>query len=134
MNEAPIYLFDDVCVLCSRGVHYVLKYETQPDIRFVSIQSKEGRKLAQAHNINPDDPHTFIYAEGDKIYTLSTAVLKLAKRVGGWGRWFLWTEIIPKPIRDWVYSRIANNRYRLFGKLDHCYVPSSEDRHRFVLS
>ena len=55
---APIMLFDSVCVLCDTSVHFVLKHEKHPLIRFVAIQSEEGRKLADRFGINPDDPES----------------------------------------------------------------------------
>jgi len=48
----PIFLFDGHCVLCSRGVRYVLRHEREPDMRFVAILSAEGRELAKAHGID----------------------------------------------------------------------------------
>ena len=35
-------------------------------------------------------------------------------------------------LRDMVYSFIANNRYRWFGKNDACFVPTPEIRARFL--
>ncbi|EGH07515.1 hypothetical protein Pgy4_04277, partial [Pseudomonas savastanoi pv. glycinea str. race 4] len=32
----------------------------------------------------------------------------------------------------WAYNRIALNRYRLFGRYDHCLLPSPENRQRFL--
>ena len=58
---APIYLFDGHCVLCSRAVRYVLRHEKSPDIRFVAIQSGEGRTLAVKNDVDPDVPHTFLF-------------------------------------------------------------------------
>ncbi|MFT4584372.1 MAG: putative DCC family thiol-disulfide oxidoreductase YuxK [Gammaproteobacteria bacterium] len=40
--------------------------------------------------------------------------------------------IIPVPLRDWLYDRIALNRYRLFGKLDVCLLPQSDYEGRFI--
>ena len=133
MTQNPIYLFDGMCVFCSRGVGYVLKYEKEPDVRFVAIQSQEGRKLAIENDVDPEEPHTFIFVKSGEIYTLSTAVIRLARHVGGWARWFTWMEIVPRRVRDWLYLRIALNRYALFGKLEVCYVPPPDERHRFVL-
>ncbi len=41
-------------------------------------------------------------------------------------------RIVPRRIRDWLYDRIARNRYRLFGKRATCLVPSPEVAARFM--
>lgn len=133
MNEAPIYLFDGHCVLCSRGVHYVLRHETQPITRFVSIQSAEGRALANENDVDPENPHTFLYVKNGRALKLSDAVFALGKDIGGPAKYVLWLRFLPRFIRDFAYSLLADNRYRLFGRTDHCYVPNADDRHRFVL-
>lgn len=130
----PTYVYDGECVLCSRAVGYALRYDrSEPLVRFVAIKSAEGRQLAAAHGVDPDNPHTFIYIEDGKGYLLSDAVFALAKRTGGPARHVRLFRFFPKPIRDWFYARIANNRYRLFGKLDRCFVPDAAVRQRFVL-
>jgi predicted DCC family thiol-disulfide oxidoreductase YuxK len=35
-------------------------------------------------------------------------------------------------LRDWLYDRIAHNRYRLFGRRQACLVPTSEIAGRFL--
>ena len=39
---------------------------------------------------------------------------------------------IPRPIRDFLYDRVARNRYSLFGKRDACLVPTPDVRSRFI--
>ena len=132
--QAPIYVYDGVCVLCSRAVQYVLRHDTSDSpIRFVAIKSQEGRQIARDNGVDPNDPHTFIFVDDDGSYVLSDAVFKMAKRAGGPGRFIRVFRFVPKPVRDWFYARLANNRYNWFGKLDHCFLPAELDRHRFVL-
>jgi predicted DCC family thiol-disulfide oxidoreductase YuxK len=41
-------------------------------------------------------------------------------------------RILPAPLRDELYSFIARNRLRMFGKRDTCYVPRAGDEDRFL--
>lgn len=132
-TSAPIYLFDGECILCSRAVAYMLEHEIEPVTRFVAIQSGEGRALARDHTIDPDDPESFLYIESGTPYEKSDAVFVIARRVRGPARLIRLARILPKPIRDYGYDLIAKHRYKIFGKTDSCYVPTSETRHRFVL-
>jgi len=40
--------------------------------------------------------------------------------------------VIPRPIRDWAYDRLARRRYRWFGRRESCMVPTPEIRSGFV--
>jgi predicted DCC family thiol-disulfide oxidoreductase YuxK len=81
-TEHPIWLYDGVCVLCSGAVHYVLKHERHHDMRFVSIQSEEGRALARKHRIDPDRPDTFLFMDDGKAFEKSAGTcMSVAGRV-----------------------------------------------------
>ena len=48
---------------------------------------------------------------------------ELARALGGWWRLCTVARLIPRPLRDWVYGRVADNRYRLMGKAASCQMP-----------
>ncbi|MEO0816167.1 MAG: DCC1-like thiol-disulfide oxidoreductase family protein [Pseudomonadota bacterium] len=130
----PTYVYDGECVLCSRAVQYVLKHDrSDPPIRFVAIKSAEGREIAARAGVDPDDPSTFLFVDSGQLYGSSDAVIAIAKHLSGPAPWFRFLRFVPRPLRDWVYARIANNRYALFGKLERCYLPPENSQDRFVL-
>jgi predicted DCC family thiol-disulfide oxidoreductase YuxK len=131
--SGPIWLYDGVCVLCSGAVKYTLRHEREPAIRFVAIQSREGRALAQAHGIDPDDPESFLFIEGGKALAKSDGVLALLRHLRGPARLLRVGAVLPRAIRDWLYDRVARNRYRWFGQKTACERPDPTQRHRFTL-
>jgi predicted DCC family thiol-disulfide oxidoreductase YuxK len=120
-----IILFDGVCVLCSRWYRFVTARDTQRRFRFVTVQSTEGRALAEKHGIDPDNPETFILLADGKAYVRSDAALRILAGLPRW-RWTMLLRIIPAVIRDAFYNVIARNRYRWFGRLDACMVPEAD--------
>jgi predicted DCC family thiol-disulfide oxidoreductase YuxK len=40
--------------------------------------------------------------------------------------------ILPQFIRDSLYSLVAKNRYRWFGKQDYCRIPTKDLQDRFL--
>jgi predicted DCC family thiol-disulfide oxidoreductase YuxK len=40
--------------------------------------------------------------------------------------------LLPRPWRDWLYERIAKNRYAIFGRKDSCDIPSAVTRERVI--
>ncbi|PTM38562.1 thiol-disulfide oxidoreductase DCC family protein [Bosea sp. 124] len=129
----PVCLFDGVCVLCSGGVQYTLRHERDHEIRFVAIQSREGRALAQLHGVDPDQPDSFLFIENDVVLRKSEAVLGVVAHLSWPARLVLAARILPRSLPDWLYDRIARNRYRLFGRKESCSLPDPEQRHRFSL-
>ena len=133
IKTPPVWLFDGVCVLCNGAVWYTLKHEKEPLIRFVSIQSVEGRQLAVQHGLDPDDPQSFLFIENAQALSRSDGVIALARHLDGLAGLISLCRFLPKSLRDFAYDRIARNRYRLFGRKSECPVPDTGFRHRFVL-
>ncbi|NNF24684.1 MAG: thiol-disulfide oxidoreductase DCC family protein [Rhodobacteraceae bacterium] len=132
-RDAPIWLFDGLCILCSRAVRYTLRHERKAAIRFVAIQSVEGRALAAAHGLDPEDPATFLFVEGGTALGRSDGVLALLRHLDGPARVLRLGRVLPRPLRDWMYDRVARNRYRIFGKTQSCMMPGADTAGRFVL-
>jgi predicted DCC family thiol-disulfide oxidoreductase YuxK len=134
MNTArPIWLYDGVCILCSGAVQYFLAHEKNTDMRFVAIQSGEGRELAKTHGIDPDKPLSFLVIQGGQAYTKFDGVLALLDHINGPARIVRCANLFPRFMRNAVYDVIAKHRYRIFGKYAQCQIPDTKHRARFVL-
>jgi len=132
IENSNILLFDGVCNLCNASVIFVIKHDQQKVIKFASLQSKKGKELLQFHQVDQNYLSSFVYLRNNVTLLKSTAALYLAKDLGGLWKLFFAFIIIPKPIRDVVYSIIANNRYRWFGKSESCMIPSADFKDRFL--
>ena len=100
----------------------------------MAILSGEGRKLAEAHGIDPENPQSFLFIKDRTAHDASDGVIALARHIGGFSKLAIIGKIIPKPLRDWLYNCVAKNRYKIFGRTDSCYLPTPENRDRFVLT
>ena len=132
VGETRLVLFDGVCHLCSASVQFILRYNTDQSIKFASVQSGLGQQVLRFYRFDTDDYETMLYLEGGQLYARSTAAIKIARRLAWPWRLVQVFSIIPNGIRDWLYDRIARNRYKLFGKRDHCYIPDKKMRSRFL--
>ncbi|WP_226681131.1 thiol-disulfide oxidoreductase DCC family protein [Sutcliffiella horikoshii] len=131
-TEHPILLFDGVCNLCNSLVTFVIKRDQEATFKFASLQSEVGQTILKEHSLPLDHFDSFYYVEGKKLFTKSTAALKVAKELDGAWKLFYPLIIIPKPLRDLVYSFVAKNRYRWFGKKNQCMLPNPEMKKRFL--
>ncbi len=128
----PLLVFDGVCVLCSRAVRFVLQREQDTAIRFCPAQSPLGQQIFAALNLPLEAFETFIVLDDGKAYMKSAAVLHLARHLRQPWRSLAALAILPRGLLDWLYDRVARNRYRVFGRYDVCIVPDAALKERFV--
>lgn len=126
-----LILFDGVCVLCDGWVRFVIRRDKAQRFRFLPIQEPTGRALAARFGIHPDVPQSnVVIVDGTAYFKWDSAVAVLST-LPGW-RWFRATRLLPRPLRNWLYDRVARNRYWLFGRYDYCLVPDPAEAHRFA--
>jgi predicted DCC family thiol-disulfide oxidoreductase YuxK len=125
-----IILYDGICILCSRWTRFVIARDPQGLFKFVPVQSDRGQAIAVSLGINPTEPETFAVQMAGKAFVKSSAIIAIVEQLPGW-RWCRIFRIVPRPLLDWLYDRIARNRYRIFGKADTCIMPDAAMRQRF---
>lgn len=128
-TDHALVLFDGVCNLCSNSVQLIIKNDRNDYFRFASLQSDLGAALKKQHNITAD---SIVLVEDGKVYTQSSAALKIARRLTGAYPLLYGFMILPRFIRDAVYAWIARNRYRWFGKKEACWIPTPELKNKFI--
>jgi predicted DCC family thiol-disulfide oxidoreductase YuxK len=130
-SDDDVILYDGVCVFCSRWVRFVAARDAARRFRFTAIQSGYGTRLAQAFGIDPDDPDTNAVVHGGVAYFKSDAALTVLSNLPGWD-WVGMLRAVPKPLRDPIYSLVARNRYRIFGKYEECFIPDASLKARVM--
>jgi len=130
--DKKVILFDGVCNLCNASIDFFMRVDKKQELYFSSLQSDFGQKILKKNNFSTNEFDSFLLLENDKLYQKSTAALKTLSSLTGIWKLTKVFFLIPKPIRDFIYSLIANNRYRLFGKKDSCRLPTAEEKRRFI--
>ena len=126
-----IILFDGQCVFCDHSVQFILKRDVDEVFQFASLQSDIGQQLLKQYNVDSSmDSIVVIYM--NKLYTQSDAAIVIAQQFKGLWKLLTVVKFIPKWLRDKMYVVIAKNRYRLFGEMDTCRIPTEEEKRRFI--
>jgi predicted DCC family thiol-disulfide oxidoreductase YuxK len=127
-----IVVFDAHCLLCCRSVQFLLRHDHARRLQFATIQSEPGRRLLGQAGIDAIDPESFVLVDGERTWTETAAVLRLAHSLGWPWRlaWMAWC--VPYPLRDALYRWIARNRYRWLGRREVCFLPDPADAERFI--
>ncbi|MNU99123.1 hypothetical protein D3C71_892470 [compost metagenome] len=131
-TESAVIVFDGVCALCSRWVRFLLRFDRKGRYRFAAMQGEQGRRLLEAHGLDPDDPLSFLLVEGGTAYTDTDAIVRVISGLGGVWRLAGVARWLPKALRDRGYRWLARNRYRWFGRHETCFLPTLEQRGRFL--
>ena len=129
-----IILFDGHCNLCNSWVKFVVKRDSTKKIKFAPLQSEIGKNILDKNKIANNYNESLVLLKDGKYFIKSTAAIKIFSLLDGWEKHLKYLIFIPVPIRDFFYSLVAKYRYKLFGKLDTCMVPSTEIYERFLNS
>ena len=127
-----IILFDGVCVLCNGSMRFVLRHERAPEFLFAAVQSSTGRQALAELGRPQEDWDSVVVIDGDAVYLKSDAALRLARGLKAPWRWLGALRVLPRGLRDWLYDRVARNRYRIFGRYRDCLVPDQDLRRRYL--
>lgn len=128
--NSPIVFYDGDCGFCNRSVQFILDHERISEIYFAAIQSEFTRGFFAERQLPLPDLTTFCFWDGTKMYTRSSAALKVLNEVRfpyslgkvGW--------LVPRLLRDGVYHWIAKRRHRLFKGM--CVLPDDRQHERFL--
>lgn len=127
-----IVLFDGVCNFCNDSVQFVIKRDKKAYFKFAALQSEIGKSLLEKHGLPLDSMDTIVLIENEKAYTYSTAPLRIVRKLSfAWPLLYIFI-LIPSFIRNPIYKFIGRNRYRWFGKKEHCMMPTPEIKSRFL--
>ena len=134
---AHLVLYDGVCGLCNRLVQFILRRDRAGQFRFAALQSAFAAELLRGHGRPAEDLDTVYvfarYGESDqRLLAKGRAILFVLGRLGGLWRLAPILGVLPRPILDFAYDRIARRRYRWFGRLDACPLPAPGTRERFL--
>ncbi|MEQ9298417.1 MAG: DCC1-like thiol-disulfide oxidoreductase family protein [Cyclobacteriaceae bacterium] len=129
--DQQVILFDGVCNLCNTSINFIIDRDSKKLFRYASLQSDFGAQV-KAQFGRSADLDSVLLLQGEQLLQKSDAALAIARQLDG-----LWPalsifKIVPRAIRDAVYSWIARNRYRWFGKQDACRIPTPDLRALFL--
>ncbi len=129
---SAIILFDGVCNFCNGSVNFIIERDPEAYFKFAPLQSEIGQKLLQENGVDKTVTDSVVLIEDGKVYTRTTAALKIAKRLSGYWSYFYGFIVVPSFFRDIFYKLFAQYRYKMFGKQEACMLPSPEVRARFL--
>jgi len=133
MNETRhnIIVYDGVCALCNRFVRFVLRFDKKEVFLFTSYQSEYAQALLFKDKSDASEPNTIYLYTPSGLYEKSTAVLRILVSLPRLWKLCYVFFVVPKVLRDYIYSLVAKNRYAIFGK-NTCEIGTQENSKRIL--
>jgi predicted DCC family thiol-disulfide oxidoreductase YuxK len=128
----PLIVFDGVCVLCSGFARLVTRLDSRDRFRFATAQSPLGEALFRHFGLPTDVYETNLVLIDGVGYTRMESFVAVMGELGWPWRAAAILLVLPPVLRNWLYDRIAKNRYALFGKRKTCDIPSPALRSRLI--
>lgn len=129
--EDKVIFFDGVCGLCDHFVNFLLKIDKKEKLKFASLQGSYAK--AHLENGLTDNPHSVVFLTDQKIYIKSKALIHIFYAIGGpWKSVGLFINLFPLFISNFIYDKVAKNRFLFFNKRESCRMPKSHELHRFL--
>ena len=121
--ESDIIVFDGLCNLCSATVDFIAARDPGNAFTFVPMQSPRGQAILKKHGLSIDRVDTFLLIGNGGALVRSDAAIAIAAELGRPWNFLTVLRLVPRPVRDRVYSFVARNRYKWFGKRATCKLP-----------
>ncbi len=133
MAEHPILFYDGVCGLCDRLVQFMLRHDRRGRFRFAALQSDVAAQTLARFGKDPRDLDTvYLLTVDGRLLRKARAILHALVVLGlPWSLGAVFA-VLPTVVLDWLYDRVAKNRYRWFGRYEQCRLPSPDERERFL--
>ncbi len=131
-DSGPVTVMDGECALCTTGARMIARFDRKAQVRICRSQTPLGAALLRHYGLNSDDPESWLFIQDGRGHASLDGMIRAGRTVGGPG-WLLQPlRLLPRPVQDWLYRRIARNRYRLFGRADMCAIPDPALRARLM--
>lgn len=131
-DSGPVVFMDGECALCSTGARVICRLDKAGEFRICPTQNSIGQAILAHYGFESDDPDSWLYLVDGQAYTSIDAMIRVGQRLGGVGHLIRMLSVLPGAAQDWIYRRIASNRYRLFGRTQICAFPDDALRKRLI--
>ena len=128
-----IIFYDEPCVLCNYWVQKLCRWDKEDQLRFSSLDSALFLGFAKERKLDLNQIDSIVVWDQQYSFSLEAeGVFMVIKRLGGVWRLLLPFSFLPIVLTNAIYRIVAKNRYRWFGKHEHCPLPVARYQHKFI--
>lgn len=128
-----IIFYDEPCVLCNYWVQKLCRWDKKDQLRFSPLDSALFLGFAKDRELDLNQIDSIVVWDQQYSFALEAeGVFMVIKQLGGAWRLLLPFSFLPKRLTNGIYRIVAKNRYRWFGKHEHCPLPDARYQHKFI--
>jgi len=105
-------------------------------MRFAPLQGETAAALRERHPEIPRALETLVYVEsdaaGERVFLRSAGLFRVLALLDSPWRHVAKLRWLPRSLCDALYLAFARRRYRLFGEVEACPIPTPEEAARFL--
>lgn len=131
-DDRAVIVFDGMCVMCSSFMRFALRHDSRHRFNFLPAQSPTGEALFAHYGLKTEDFESVLLIENGELRLKWDASLAIFEALGWPWKIAILGRILPKFLANPLYSFIARNRFKWFGRRDVCLIPTAEERERFL--
>ena len=127
-NNVPIVFYDGACQLCAKSVQAIMKYERSAELKFAPLYGNTYSEYIDT-SAEPSGPESFLVYSKGRMFRESAAFFQLTAYLKRPLSTLSIFRFLPRFLTDFMYRLIANNRYKIFGKVkEECRIYSDNQR------
>lgn len=132
-DSASLLIFDGHCVLCSRGVQFILARDPHGTTCFAAIQEKVPQALYAHYGLDADRFDTFMVLRDGLPYLKWKGVCMAARLMPAPWHWLgAIGSLVPSIVGDGIYDVVQRHRIGWFGAREVCFIPAAHHRVRLL--
>lgn len=141
LGDRLLVVYDGVCGLCNAFIRWLIRRDRNDRLRFIPFQTPALTPLLVDYLREPDPsgvPSSMLvvsqpFSAQPEISIRSRAVRAALRELPQpWPVVATFIGLVPVFLADPVYRLIARWRYRIWGKLESCPIPTPAERAHFL--
>lgn len=119
--------------MCHSWVKRLIRWDSNKQFKFAPLDGDAAKEFLTA--LMPDylNEDTIIYYDEGNVFVRSEAALRILSQLEFPISILRIGLLVPKPIRDAVYKKVAANRFKFGDRYESCPLPPAEWRDRFLI-
>ena len=141
IGDRLLVVFDGECALCNGWVRWLTRLDRGDRFRFAAFSTPAVAALLERHGLRVgvgEAPGTIVafrypLEAGERVLVRVAAVEAMLRELPRpWPGFAAALGWVPKLLSEPAYRLVARWRYRIWGRLGSCPIPTAAERERFL--
>ena len=119
--------------MCHSWVKRLIRWDMKNQFKFAPLEGETAREILSPMMPDYLKEDTIVFYDEGAAFVRSEAALRILSQLKFPISLLRIGLMVPKPIRDGVYAKVAANRFKFGDRYESCPLPPVEWRDRFLI-